>query len=71
MPDSELREEIAKNIISEEFLSKFNRSLLEMHSFSFETNLFPFPSEIIHKAKEKGFRLEMCFSFEINGIGKV
>ena len=61
MPDSELREEIAKNIISEEFLSEFNRSLLAMKSFSFETNLFPFPSEIIHKAKEKGFRLEMYF----------
>ena len=61
MRDSELREEIAKNITSEEFLSEFNTSLAERTSFSFETNLFPFPVDLIAKAKQQGFRLEMFF----------
>lgn len=61
MRDSELRVEIAKNITSEEFLSEFNTSLAERTSFSFETNLFPYPVELISKAKQNGFRLEMFF----------
>lgn len=61
MRDSELREEIAKNITSEEFLSEFNKSLAGKKSFSFETNLYPFPVELISKAKKQGFRLEMYF----------
>lgn len=61
MRDSELREEIAKNITSEEFLSEFNSSIANKKSFSFETNLFPYPIELISKAKQNGFRLEMFF----------
>jgi len=61
MRDSELREEIAKNITSEEFLSEFNKSIDNNESFSFETNLFPYPVELISKAKKQGFRLEMYF----------
>lgn len=61
MRDSELREEIAKNITSEEFVNEFNTSLTERTSFSFETNLFPFPVDMITKAKQHGFRLEMFF----------
>jgi len=61
MPDSELREEIAKNVISEEFLSEFNSALNHMKSFAFETNLFPYPERLIGRAKEKGYRLEMYF----------
>ncbi len=61
MRDSELREEIAKNITSEEFLSEFNKSLDNNESFSFETNLFPYPDGLVSKAKKQGFRLEMYF----------
>ena len=38
MPDSELREEIAKNYISEELLTEFNKAILNKESFAFETN---------------------------------
>lgn len=61
MPDSELREEIAKNITSEEFISEFNHSITNKESFAFETNLFPFPEKILNDAKENGYRLEMYF----------
>lgn len=61
MRNSELREEIAKNITSEEFLNEFNTSLAEKTSFSFETNLFPYPVELITKAKQHDFRCEMFF----------
>ena len=37
MPDSELREEIAKNYISEELLTEFNKAILNKESFAFET----------------------------------
>ncbi len=61
MRDSELREEIAKNITSEEFLNEFNKSLADKTSFSFETNLFPYPVDLISKAKQHDFKLEMYF----------
>lgn len=67
MPDSELREEIAKNITSEEFLNEFNNAIKNIESFAFETNLFPFPVELITKAKSHGFRIEMYF-FCLNSI---
>lgn len=67
MPDSELREEIAKNITSEEFLSEFNNALINKVSFAFETNLFPYPENFVLEAKKHGFRLEMYF-FCLNTI---
>lgn len=67
MPDSELREEIAKNITSEEFLTEFNNALINKESFAFETNLFPYPKDLISKSKMHGYRLEMYF-FCLNTI---
>lgn len=61
MPDSELREEIAQNITTEEFLTEFNYAILKKTSFSFETNLFPYPENIVLEAKQNGFRLELYF----------
>lgn len=61
MPDSELREEIAKNITSEEFLTEFNHAILVNQTFAFETNLYPYPEKFVSEAKSNGFRLEMYF----------
>lgn len=61
MPDSELREVIAKNRTSEEFLSESNYAITNSELFAFETNLFPFPVELIAKAKTQGFKIEMYF----------
>jgi predicted ABC-type ATPase len=61
MPDSELREEIAKNYISEELLTEFNKAILNKESFAFETNLYPYPEKFVLEAKSNGFRLEMYF----------
>ncbi len=67
MPDSELREEIAKYLTSEEFLNESNKAITKLESFAFETNLFPLPIELIAKAKSKGFKIEMYF-FCLNSI---
>ena len=67
MPDSELREEIAKNRTSEEFLNESNYAVTNSESFAFETNLFPFPTALITKAKTHGFKIEMYF-FCLNSI---
>ena len=61
MPDSELREEIAKNSTSDEFIAEFNNAIMNKHSFAFETNLFPYTRDLITKAKMHDFRLEMYF----------
>jgi predicted ABC-type ATPase len=71
MPDSELREQIAIHQTTEEFEMKANQAFNDNISFSFETNLYPYPENIISKAKEHGFRLEMYFFlFEYHKISK-
>jgi predicted ABC-type ATPase len=62
MPDSELREEIAKNITASEFENELANAFSAKESFAFETNLMlPYPEKIISNAKKLGFRLEMYF----------
>ena len=62
LPDSELREEIAKNLTSDEFTTELENALRSEKSFSFETNLMlPYPEWIISKAKQLGYSLEMYF----------
>jgi predicted ABC-type ATPase len=61
MLDSELREEIAKNRITEAFLNESNNAILNNESFAFETNLYPYPKKLISKAKTQGFKTEMYF----------
>lgn len=62
MRDSELREEIAKNLTSDEFIAELESALSLGKSFSFETNLMlPYPDWIISKGQKLGYRLEMYF----------
>lgn len=62
MPDSELREQMAQHITTQEFDSEFENAINSRKSFAFETNLMmPYPEGLISKAKDHGFRLEMYF----------
>lgn len=62
MPDSELREEIAINQTTQEFHAELENAFNTRKSFTFETNLMaPYPGEIIKRAKNNGYRLEMYF----------
>ncbi len=61
MPDSEFREEIAKNKTTEEFKSSINGAFSNKENFCYETNFDSHPLAWAEKAKELGYRLELHF----------
>lgn len=61
LPDSELKEEFAKNQTTNELTSLIEKAFENKKSFCFETNLHIFPSNWILKAKESGFIIDMHF----------
>jgi predicted ABC-type ATPase len=62
MPDSELRDVIARNITANEFEMELANAFNFKESFAFETNfMLPYPIKIITEAKKLGYRLEIYF----------
>lgn len=61
LPDSELREDFAKNETTKELNLLIENSFLNKSSVCFETNLHIFPLNWIEKAKELNFIIDMHF----------
>jgi predicted ABC-type ATPase len=61
LPDSELKEEIARNKTTDELTTLIENAFQNKVSFCFETNLHIFPLNWIKKAKENGFVIDMHF----------
>ena len=61
LPDSELREKIARNQTTELFENLINNALETKTTFCYETNFDTNPVYWAQKFKEKGFRLNLVF----------
>lgn len=61
MPDSELREDIARNKITFELESQIEEAFNNLHSFCFETNFHVFPKGWLDRAKSLGYCIDLYF----------
>lgn len=69
LPDSELREQIARNQTTELFEHSINDALKNRTSFCYETNFDTNPIHWAQKFKEKDFQLNLIFfCIETQGI---
>jgi predicted ABC-type ATPase len=61
LPDTELREEIAKNETTEAFEHAVEKALLNKNDFCYETNFDANPIFWAQKFKEQGYQLNLIF----------
>lgn len=61
LPDSELREEFAKNQTTSEFEQAIDKALINNTAFCYETNFDSYPIYWAHKFKERGYKINLIF----------
>ncbi len=61
LPDSDLREEFAKNQTTKEFETLINKALTNKTDFCYETNFDSYPIYWAENFKEQGFQINLIF----------
>ena len=61
LPDSELRDEIAKNLTTEEFESAIKNALLNSADFCYETNFDSYPLYWAQEFREQNYQINLIY----------